>query len=200
MPREPRCSVCRSPQRDEIDRALIAGTPSRRVAARFGSLSRAAVQRHAASHLPVSIVQAEHVQEIARADTLLDQVRDQVSRADRLFTEAEAVLDGAKANGDVRGVLAAIKVAALAARESRNNLELVGRVAGELRGEGAQVNVVASPEWVALRATIIEALTPYPEALAAVGRALRGGTAAPARFVQGDVPELPARTEVRRGA
>jgi hypothetical protein len=199
MPREPRCSVCRSPHRDEIDRALIGGTPSRRVAAQFGSVSRAAIQRHAASHLPVSLVQAVHVQEIARADTLLDEVRNQVSRADRLFAEAEAVLDGAKANGDVRGVLSAIKVASLAARECRNNLELVGRVAGELRGEGGQVNVVASPEWVALRAAIIEALTPYPEALAAVVRALRSGAAASAPSVRVDAPELPARTEVHHG-
>lgn len=191
--REPRCSVCRSPYRSEIDAALVAGISSRQIAARFGSLSRAAVQRHAARHLPAALTEAQTVQEITCADTLLDQVRDQVSRADRLFTEAEAVLEDAKANGDVRGVLAAIKTAALAARECRNNLELVGRVAGELRGEGAQVNVVASPEWVTLRVAILGALGPYPEARAAVARALGGGQPEAALSSGSARPALPGR-------
>lgn len=145
----------------------------RSLAAQFGSFSRAALQRHKANHVAAHLAQAVAAAEVARADTLLENVRGQVRRADRLFAEAESVLDSAKETRDARGVLNAVKAAALALREARNGAELIGRLAGELGPSGIQVNIVASSEWAALRAAIIQALEPHPLAQRDVLEALR---------------------------
>jgi hypothetical protein len=52
-------------------------------------------------------------------------------------------------------------------------IELLARLIGEL-DERPQVNVLVSPEWVAARAVVLEALSPYQEARTAVaGRLLQ---------------------------
>ena len=53
-------------------------------------------------------------------------------------------------------------------------VELIGKATGQIKPDpGATVNVlVASPEWGQIRATLVEALRPYPPALEAAGRAL----------------------------
>jgi hypothetical protein len=147
----------------------------------FG-LSRAALDRHRARHLPRTIVQAHAVAEVTRADSLLDQVRAHADRASRLASEAESVLAGTRRG---RLKLEAVKAAAVALREVRASVELLGRLAGELAGPGVTIAVTASPEWVSLRGRILAALRPYPDALAAVVQAL-GGTVTPA---------LPARED-----
>jgi hypothetical protein len=52
-------------------------------------------------------------------------------------------------------------------------IELLARLIGEL-DEKPQVNILVSPEWIAVRAAVLEALAPHPEARAAVaGRLLQ---------------------------
>ena len=55
-------------------------------------------------------------------------------------------------------------------------VELIGRATGQIRPDpAATVNfLVTSPDWLAMRERIAEALEPYPEALAAVREAMRG--------------------------
>ena len=58
--------------------------------------------------------------------------------------------------------------------EARHDLELLAKLLGEL-DERPQVNIlVSSPEWIAARAALLEALAPHPEArVAAAGRLLQ---------------------------
>jgi len=72
MPR--RCTVCDHPERRGIDETLVTGAPYRSVAKRFG-LSESAVYRHKTEHLPARLLKAREVEEAARADDLLEQVR-----------------------------------------------------------------------------------------------------------------------------
>lgn len=150
MPRT--CTVCQHPDRPAIDAALLAGEPFRHIAARTGT-STGALQRHKEEHLPIALVHAKEVEQVAQADDLLAQVRDLQRRTLRILDDAEKA-------GDRRTALAAI-------REARGNLELLGKLAGELQ-DGQTVNVVVSPEWQRVRAVVIAALLPYPEARAAV--------------------------------
>src|SRR5918998_159300 len=69
--------------------------------------------------------------------------------------------------GELRTALGAI-------REARGNLELLARLLGEL-DERPTVNLSISPEWLELRAVIVTALEPHPEALRAVVGALESG-------------------------
>src|SRR5688572_3186367 len=156
MPR--RCTVCDHPQRHIIDEALVSGTPYRSVAKRF-ELSESAVYRHKVEHLPAHLLKAKEVEEAARADDLLDQVR-------HLQAHALDILERAEKAGDLRTALAAIS-------QARGNLELLGKLAGEL-DDRPQLNVLVSPEWLELRAVIVGALEPRPAARGAVLRALEG--------------------------
>jgi transposase-like protein len=154
MPR--RCTACDHLERQSIDVALVSGAPYRSVAKQFG-LSESAVYRHRTEHLPTRLLKASEVQEIARADDLLEQVR-------HLQAHALNILGRAEKAGDLRTALAAIS-------QARGNLELLGKLAGEL-DERPVVNLNVCPEWLELRAAIVGALEPYSQARGAVLRAL----------------------------
>ncbi len=154
MPR--RCTVCDHLERHGIDEALVTGAPYRSVAKQYG-LSESAVYRHKSEHLPAHLLKAREVEEVAQADDLLDQVR-------HLQSHALDILERAEKTGDLRTALAAIS-------QARGNLELLGKLAGEL-DERPVVNLNLSPEWLELRAVIVGALGPHPAAHRAVLRAL----------------------------
>jgi hypothetical protein len=120
-------------------------------------LSEAAVRRHKADHIPFHLVKAQDAAEVAHADNLLEQVKS-------LQARALTILDKAEASGDLRTALSAI-------REARGNLELLAKLLGELQQEGT-INLVVAPEWLSLRAVVVEALAPYPQAREAVLGAL----------------------------
>jgi hypothetical protein len=154
MPR--RCTVCDHPEKHSIDEALVGDAPYRGVAKRFG-LSESAVYRHKTEHVPVHLLKAREVEEVAHADDLLEQVRN-------LQAHALNILERAEKAGDLRTALAAIS-------QGRGNLELLGKLAGEL-DERPVVNLNVSPQWLELRAVIVGALEPHPAAHRAVLRAL----------------------------
>ncbi len=153
MPRV--CSICSHVDRASIDDALLAGAAYRHIAARF-NVSTGALQRHR-EHIPFHLLKAQDAAEVARADTLLEQVKS-------LQARALTILDKAEASGDLRTALSAI-------REARGNLELLAKLLGELQQEGT-INLVVAPEWLSLRAVVVEALAPYPQAKTAVLEAL----------------------------
>jgi hypothetical protein len=153
MPR--RCTACDHPERHSIDEILVTGA-YRSVAKQF-ELSESAVYRHKTEHLPIYLLKAREAAEVAQADDLLNQVRS-------LQTHVLDILERAEKAGDLRTALAAIS-------QARGNLELLGKLAGEL-DERPVVNLNVSPQWLELRAVIVGALEPHPAAHTAVLRAL----------------------------
>lgn len=151
----PVCSLCRHPDRAAIDRALLAGDPLRNIAERFGT-SPATLLRHR-EHLPVRLVTAHEVAQVAQADDLLQQVRDLRADALRLLRKAEHA-------GDYRTALAGVK-------EARTCIEVLLEVEGELDRRSV-TNILVNPQWIEVRAALVTALTPHPDALQAVTAAL----------------------------
>jgi len=149
--------VCTHPDKEAIDEAIVGGTALSALAAKYRDTSEDALGRHKANHLPAKLVMAAAAEEVARADNLLDQVRDLQGRA-------YSILDKAESAGALRTALGAI-------REARGNLELLAKLLGEL-DERPVVNLKLSPEWLELRAVIVGALEPHPAARADVLRAL----------------------------
>lgn len=153
------CTVCQHPDRDAVDAALIVGEPVRTIAGRFG-LSHNAVLRHRDGHLPEAMAKAREAGEVARGDELLAQVQDLQARTLAILNGAEKAKDG--------------HLALRAIREARGNLELLGRLAGELQ-TGVTVNVLGSGEWVRVRGLILAALEAHPVARLAVAEVLALG-------------------------
>jgi hypothetical protein len=156
------CTICRHPDRDAIDRALLAGQAIRSIQARFttekGEPGRMALQRHKTGCMPELLAKAHKAEEVARADDLLEQLKGLRNKAVGLLMKAEAA-------GDYRTALAGV-------REARGCLELLAELEGQLQ-RNPQINILIAPEWVSVRAAILEDLQPFPTARVAVaGRLL----------------------------
>jgi hypothetical protein len=79
--------------------------------ARQFRLSKDAVARHKADHLPKTLVKAHAAQEVVRADNLLADVRSVEGRSERLYGAAEGILDRALEAEDLKTALNAIRAA-----------------------------------------------------------------------------------------
>jgi hypothetical protein len=154
MPRT--CTICSHAERAAIEAAIVAGTSNRVISRQF-HVSHDAVRRHKADHLPARLAEAHEAREVSQADELLKQVRALQASALRILIRAER-------EDDRRSALAAI-------REARSNLELLAKLLGELSA-APQVNILLAPEWVTVRAAIMDALAPYVEARIAVAQRL----------------------------
>ena len=62
----------------------------------------------------------------------------------------------------------------------QSHLELLGRVAGQLAQQPTISVLVSSPEWLQVRAALVDALAPFPDARVAVAEALTVAVSAPA--------------------
>ncbi|MGH8542121.1 MAG: hypothetical protein ACREX3_00405 [Gammaproteobacteria bacterium] len=151
MPRV--CTVCRHADRTAIDEALLAGEPLRDIARRV-AVSKDALARHKADHLPAHLARAAEAEKAADATSLLGQMH-------ALQAKTLAILEAAK---DPRTALTAV-------REARGNLELLAELTGKLAHQPT-VNVLVSNEWVTLRSAVLDALLSFPEARAAVSARL----------------------------
>ncbi len=154
MPRT--CTVCIHPERAAINKALIANEPFRHIAGRFGT-SATALTRHKAEHLPAIMVKSQAAKETALAGDLFSQVQ-------QLRDKAAAILDAAEQAGDLRTALLGI-------REARACVELLAEMEGELH-RNPTINILLAPQWIELRAVLLQALAPFPEARAATAAAL----------------------------
>jgi hypothetical protein len=102
-------------------------------------------------------LKAKQVEDVSRATDLLAMVIERDRRA-------MALLDRADAEGDLRPAASLMRVSLTA-------IELLAKLRGEL-DERAVINVLALPEWLAVREALLIALDPFPQARIAVGEAL----------------------------
>ncbi len=156
MPRV--CTICTNESRAEIDAALLNETPYRHIAARYGT-STGALQRHR-EHLPSQLVKAQEQEDVSQAIDVIKQLK-------AINGATLAILKEARAEGNGELALKAVD-------RIQRQLELQAKLLGELQQEGT-INVTVSPEWLTLRAVVIAALHPYPDAAQAVSRALTAG-------------------------
>jgi hypothetical protein len=99
MPRK--CTVCEHEKVEEINRLMLEGVSLRDLAGRY-SVSKTALHRHKESHLPAELTKAQEAREIAKADSLLDQVTE-------LRDKALSILDKAEQAGDLRTALQGVR-------------------------------------------------------------------------------------------
>jgi hypothetical protein len=168
-----RCSVCTHPQRERIELAMARGA-GRRVVAQTYDASADAIYRHWRDHVPEPVKAARRadvlkpgmaIEQALKEEGDLGQLEHlRVLRAG-LFRQFDLAVE----TNDSRSLapLAAqlIKIASI-----------VGEQTGELRrsvGSAPTVNqLIVSPDFIRFRATILRALKPYPDAMAAVMAAL----------------------------
>ncbi len=122
----PTCLACSSPERDGIDKALIAGEPLRNIA-KHVSISPAGLLRHK-SHISQAIVRASERREERLDHNLLDEMRRVQHKAWELLARGES-------EGDHRGSIVAL-------REVRECLESLGAILAKAGvGNGCRVTL-----------------------------------------------------------
>lgn len=135
------CQVCSHPSREEIDRHLVAGVSLRQLARQYET-DKSALCRHKA-HISGAIAEARAEELVTNAGGLLEQVRAQIARCQRLVTSTESVLGGAT---DTRLALRAVEASCRPLRELRGYLELLGELTGEISRRGATAIAVAGAQ------------------------------------------------------
>ena len=171
MPRT--CTVCTHPERAAIDKALVDGQPYRSIAQHFAA-SPDAVLRHKESHLRDLLAQVKQrhaaheatlgaaVQEQEAAK--VEQAIDIVKQLKAINAASVSILHEARQAGNAETALKAVD-------RVLKQIEFQARLLGEL-DERPQVNVLLAPEWVSIRASLLAALGPFPEARAAAAQHL----------------------------
>src|SRR5262245_47816392 len=156
--------------RHQIELGLVYKVPYAVLGKRFG-VSWQSVYRHRHNHLTpqqmAAILSAQKPSEIdleqlqaSESEGLLAQL---VAQRARLQTHSEMATD----LGDVRSAVAC-------ERAITSNLELTGKLLGQLvqRHEVRSTNLLVSPDYLQLRSVLVSALQPFPEAARAVAAAL----------------------------
>ena len=156
MPRP--CTACISENREGIDAAIVERVPFRDIARRW-NISKDAAMRHRI-HVSAALVAVHERKEASKAESLSDRV-------EQLYDRASHILDDAEASGRATVALSAV-------RELRAVVELLARLSGELdeRPQTSVLNLIASPDWIDIRGTVLDALVPYPDARTAVASRL----------------------------
>lgn len=152
------CSICRHEQNEAINLALLQGTPLREIAGRYGVTS-SSLQRHKA-HIPKQLAKAKEAKEVASASNVMQRITELDSRADSIYTQATEQDDPA--------------LALKALKELREITSLYAKLTGEIQAQTIQ-HIHITPEWLLLRANMLRALEPYPEARSALVKALGDG-------------------------
>jgi hypothetical protein len=151
------CTICGHADRHEIDTAIVVGKPYGSISAVFG-VTEQSVRRHAQAHLPKAAVNEAHEKQRAAHE---ERAEDLIQRARSLQGRALAIARRAEASGQLGTAIQGL-------REVGRFLELQGRLMGQLRPADTTVNIMVNEQFVYVQQTILNALTPYPEARNAV--------------------------------
>jgi hypothetical protein len=165
-----KCTICGHPRRSEVELATARRVGIRQIAQKFG-VSQWAVQRHKA-HMPPQLSAALAATGFptcidldalrkAESEGLLQTLVAQRGRLYRLLDAAEEVGD--------------LKAAAAVHGRINDNVTNVAKLLGEITTHSVHTthNLLIAPEYVQLRAALVNALRPYPDARKAAARVLR---------------------------
>ena len=81
------CSICTHPQRERIDKALLAGQPLREITGRV-PIRKSALHWHK-QDLQTTLAQAQTAEGALRGDSLLEDLQGLAAEANRLKQKAE---------------------------------------------------------------------------------------------------------------
>ncbi len=155
------CSICKREDIEIINRDLFSGRYTQQQVAEKYHVTPSTLCRHKA-HTKTQLIQAGEA-------TASDQMTA-IQRVSELDDRAERLYQACLKKGDNLNAIRAIK-------EMRELVSLAARLSGELNQNVIHNHLHISPEWTVLRAAILQALQPYPEAKAALLAALRNQNA-----------------------
>jgi hypothetical protein len=175
---KPRCSICKNRERLRIEMLRLSGMSLDSIAEKFhlGAGGRDCLWRHMKNHVSED-EKAMMFADVPIAEAAARAAEEGVSLLDYLALIRSSLLQQVRLAATVndRHGLAAVSGKAL------DCLREIGKLTGQLKGMGPstvinnhqQINILASPAFAELQQSLIRALQPFPEAMAAVVGALQ---------------------------
>lgn len=109
-----KCSICKSPNKLEMERAYMQGQPKSEIAKTY-SVPYHSLDAHLNNHLSRQLVQAYEKKQLSESENIIGEVEELLRRTKRILTEAEQ-------DGKYSLALSAI-------REARGSYELLSKIA-----------------------------------------------------------------------
>ncbi len=165
-----KCTICSSKFRHQIEIGLTHLVPANALGLRF-KVSSDAILRHAKNHLTAAM----------RAAILTAQVPSAVDLDALKISESEGLLSALvvqrarlQAHGELAASLGDVRGCVAVEGAITSNLTLVARLLQQLIQvhDVRHTSILVSPDYLKLRAALVKALAPFPEAARAVGAAL----------------------------
>jgi hypothetical protein len=177
-----RCPICLHPNRQAIERDIL------RLQSPTAVVRKWSVPEHTFNRKTVGVHRGRDMDPLAAIDMEADT--STLTRVEDLSHRLEAALADAPKGAAYANL----------AGQLRQALELLARLRREL-DERPQVAILAAPEWLTVREVVFHALTPYPDARAAVAAALSGAgdAAAPPLRPRRRVRALPGSPDSENG-
>ena len=173
--KEHNCAVCRSPDRAAVDLGLANGTSCRILGSRY-DLHRDAVWRHGHNHMTDKL-KARLKAAAFDGEVNLDEIR--IEESESLLNHLRAVrarlyrgIDNAEEFGNLSDL-------AKMSGQIHKNIELTGKLVGDLRTGTVVNNLILTGEYHQLRTGLVLALKPFPKARLAVAQFLQSMEAEP---------------------
>ncbi len=146
-----RCSVCRHPDREELDRSLVLRRRTQAEVARIVGVDRSTVSRHVSNHVMPTLAQGVMME---TKDVAIGNV---VEAFDRTYGQTQVLYERAMAGGDLR-------LAATMLDQQRRILETVVRYASKM-GQSSLQDVIGRDQasevayYGGIRADLLERLS-----------------------------------------
>ncbi len=141
------CTVCKHPDIKNINQELIIDNGSLRDIAGHYKLSKTSLSRHKQTHISEALSKAKDVKDHVHGDSLLDRLKE-------INRETLEILKVAKDGKNYDISLRAIQ-------RIEKQIELQARLIGEI-SEGQVINVSVMPQWLQIRAVILQAVDELP--------------------------------------
>jgi len=166
------CTVCQHHKRDEIDKLLIPSDANFAAISRNFAVSEDALARHKDSHIPELLLKSQDAKEALQADNTFSEYQKARARIEDLQSRTYDLLAKAEAAEDHKACIGYIRECRGLESELREQRKLLAELEGKLASQPT-INITLNAEWIELRAAIVTALQPYPEALEAVRDAIQ---------------------------
>lgn len=147
------CTVCKHSKQAEINKLLVSSNTSLRDIAQQYSVSHSALHRHKQEHIPDSLLRAVEREDVRQALDVIQQLKAINNASLRVLQEART--------------LGAHELQLKAIDRLYRQIELQAKLIGQL-DERPVFNVLISPQWITVRAVIMDALQEFPAARTAV--------------------------------
>ena len=172
MPRT--CTVCNHEDKEEINKQLITGTSLRNIAKQF-RLNSTSLHRHKERHISEELLKSKNAIDSLKADNTFGEYQKAKARIEELNKKTYDLLAKAEAEDDHKACIGYIREARGQESELREQRKLLAELEGKLASQQINVyeqNIINNPEWIELRALIVNTLQPYPAAREAIINAL----------------------------